>query len=195
MSRCGPAIVVLARKTSKLRRARRSRCPSDIPMVQAADPRQRDHSPELPRLERASDRCVAVEPHVGSVLVVGAPGKAWVRRKRCRAETSRSSPRVKVPTGQGRAASRKRVLRGARAIAAAKRRQRACRPCAEPRNRIHRGGRRVLQRGRQHRRAAKSGEPEGLVRRLCRGERAGHVRKDGPGTWEIPSSPAAELRR
>jgi hypothetical protein len=39
-------------------------------MVQAADPRQRDHSPELPRLDRASDRCVAVEPHVRAVLVV-----------------------------------------------------------------------------------------------------------------------------
>ena len=61
---------VLARKTSKPRRARRSRRPSDIPMVQAADPRQRDHLPELPRLYRASDRRVAVEPHVRAVLVV-----------------------------------------------------------------------------------------------------------------------------
>jgi hypothetical protein len=39
-------------------------------MVQAADPRQRDHLPELLRLDRASDRRIAVEPHVRAVLVV-----------------------------------------------------------------------------------------------------------------------------
>ena len=39
-------------------------------MVQAADSRQRDHVPELPRLDRASDRRVAVEPHVRAALVV-----------------------------------------------------------------------------------------------------------------------------
>ena len=39
-------------------------------MVHAADPWQRDHLPELPRLDRASDRRVAVEPHVRAVLVV-----------------------------------------------------------------------------------------------------------------------------
>src|SRR3984957_18170637 len=61
---------VLARKTSKPRRTRRSRRPSDIPMVQAAAPRQRDAPPELPRFDRASDRRVAVEPHVRAVLVV-----------------------------------------------------------------------------------------------------------------------------
>jgi len=36
-------------------------------MVQAAYPRQRDHLPEFPRLDRASDRRVAVEPHVRAV--------------------------------------------------------------------------------------------------------------------------------
>jgi len=36
---------------------------------------------------------------------------------------------VRVPTGQGRTASRKRVLRGPRATVAAKRRQRACGLC------------------------------------------------------------------
>src|ERR1017187_532653 len=66
----GAEPVVLARKTSKLRRACRSRRPSNIPMVQAADPQQRDHLPELPRLDRASDRRVAVEPHVRAVIVV-----------------------------------------------------------------------------------------------------------------------------
>ncbi len=39
-------------------------------MVQAADSRQRDHCPEVPRLDRGRDRRVAVEPHVGAVLVV-----------------------------------------------------------------------------------------------------------------------------
>jgi hypothetical protein len=39
-------------------------------MVQAADPRQCNHVPELPRLDRASDRRVAVECHVRAVLVV-----------------------------------------------------------------------------------------------------------------------------
>src|ERR1700690_3085063 len=61
---------VLATKTSKPRRARRSRRPSGIPMVEAADPRQADHFPALTRLDRASDRRVAVEPHVRAVLVV-----------------------------------------------------------------------------------------------------------------------------
>jgi hypothetical protein len=41
-------------------------------MVQAADPRKSDHLPELPRLDLARDRRVAVEAHVRSVLVVVA---------------------------------------------------------------------------------------------------------------------------
>ena len=39
-------------------------------MVQAADPRDSDHLPELPRLDIARDRCVAVEAHVRAVAVV-----------------------------------------------------------------------------------------------------------------------------
>jgi len=51
---------------------RRSHRPPDIPMVQAADPRKSDHLPELPRLDLAGDRRVAVEAHVRAVLVVVA---------------------------------------------------------------------------------------------------------------------------
>src|ERR1019366_2961437 len=64
--------LVLARKTSEPRRARRSCRPPDIPMVQTADPRKSNHLPELPRLDRARDRRVAVEAHVRVVLVVVA---------------------------------------------------------------------------------------------------------------------------
>ena len=39
-------------------------------MVQAADPRNSDNLPELPRLDLALDRCVAVEAHVRAVVVV-----------------------------------------------------------------------------------------------------------------------------
>jgi hypothetical protein len=39
-------------------------------MVQATDPRQHDHLPELPRHDQASDRRVAVEPHVRAALLV-----------------------------------------------------------------------------------------------------------------------------
>lgn len=38
-------------------------------MAHAADPRQGDDLPELPRLELARDRCVAVEAHVRAVFV------------------------------------------------------------------------------------------------------------------------------
>ena len=41
-------------------------------MVQAADPRKSDHLPEVPRLDLARDRRVAVEAHVRAVLVVVA---------------------------------------------------------------------------------------------------------------------------
>ena len=41
-------------------------------MVQAADPWKSDHLPELPRLDLAPDRRVAVEAHVRAVLVVVA---------------------------------------------------------------------------------------------------------------------------
>jgi hypothetical protein len=39
-------------------------------MLQAADPRNSDHLPELPRLDLAPDRCVPVEAHVRAVVVV-----------------------------------------------------------------------------------------------------------------------------
>jgi hypothetical protein len=39
-------------------------------MVQAADPRKSDYLPELPRLDLARDRRVAVEAHVRAILVV-----------------------------------------------------------------------------------------------------------------------------
>jgi hypothetical protein len=42
-------------------------------MMQAANPRQGDHLPERPRLDRASDRRVAVEPH-GRAVLVGVGG-------------------------------------------------------------------------------------------------------------------------
>jgi|HubBroStandDraft_3_1064219.scaffolds.fasta_scaffold743138_1 hypothetical protein len=41
-------------------------------MVQAADARKSDHLPELPRLDLAPDRRVAVEAHVRAVVVVVA---------------------------------------------------------------------------------------------------------------------------
>ncbi len=41
-------------------------------MVQAADPRESNHLPDLPRLDLARDRRVAVEAHVRAVLVVVA---------------------------------------------------------------------------------------------------------------------------
>jgi hypothetical protein len=56
---------VLARKASKPRRARRSRRPPDVPMVQAADPRQRDH---LPQTERIRERGFEPPPTVSKRL-------------------------------------------------------------------------------------------------------------------------------
>ena len=63
-----------------------------------------------------------------------APGKAWVRRKRCRrAETSPGTQAGAEPVRQRLTTSRKRVLRGCTTgqpgRKAAKRRQRANRPC------------------------------------------------------------------
>ena len=45
-------------------------------MVQAADPRNSDLLPELPRLDLALDRCVVVAAHVRAVVVVIAGGLA-----------------------------------------------------------------------------------------------------------------------
>src|ERR1035438_3054120 len=69
---CAVSACCAGEKDIEPRRRRWSRRPPDIPMVQAADPGQRDHLPELPRLDRARDRRVAVEAHVRAVLVVVA---------------------------------------------------------------------------------------------------------------------------
>jgi len=89
---------------------------------------------------------------------VRAPGQAWVRRMPCssptEAETSRWNPAGESPARQGWPTSRKRVLRGARVTAAAKRRQRACRPWDGAPKLPCRGGRRFVHGGRQHGRVA-----------------------------------------
>lgn len=66
---------------------------------------------------------------------IGAPGKAWMRRKRCRRKPKphKGPERATEPVRQRLTTSRKRVLRGRTTgrlgRKAAKRRQRANRPC------------------------------------------------------------------
>ncbi len=72
--------------------------------------------PQAPAAQRGARRGrTRVEGRRLSVDPFGAPGQAWVRRKRCRAtteaETSRSNPAGSNPVRPRRTTSRKRVLR------------------------------------------------------------------------------------
>jgi hypothetical protein len=77
------------------------------------------------RLERVSKDSSALE-RVSKDS--SAPGKAWVRRKRCRSGNFTKEPCGFKPRPAKEATSRKRVLRGAGATRAAKRRQRVYGP-------------------------------------------------------------------
>jgi hypothetical protein len=66
------------------------------------------------------------------LIAFSAPRKASSRRMPCNAKQwtkpVEATQRVQIPSGKGKATSRKRVLRGERVTLAAKRRQRACGP-------------------------------------------------------------------